>query len=177
MQVTLLTGRTTEGKSTTVTNKVKVEKSLWALEALRSTPGWWRPNSWTLPKDQLTYHQVLLPELLQLLQILILPGWWWQDGRMVRKDQLPHHQVPRGHQTNSCSINLAHFVRWRHDPWSVVTQFRTKENNCWGQTILPGGNRCRFLHLEYMPIRRLKRKGFLKTLREKNIVTHKDEEA
>ena len=56
-------------------------------------------------------------------------------------------------------------------------QIRIKENNCWGQTILPGGNRCRFLHLEYMPMRRLKRKGFLKTLREKNIVTHNDEEA
>ena len=33
-------------------------------------------------------------------------------------------------------------------------QLRIKENNCWGQTILPGGNRCRFLHLEYMPMRR-----------------------
>ena len=97
---------------------------------------------------------MLLPVLLQLLLILILPGGWWQDGRTVRKDQLSNHQVPRGHQTNSCSINLAHFVRWRHDPWSVVTQFRIKENNCWGQTILPGGNRCRFLHLEYMPMRR-----------------------
>ena len=59
----------------------------------------------------------------------------------------------------------------------LVAQFRIKENNCWGQTILPGGNRCRFLHLEYMPMRRLKRKGFLKTLREKKIVTHNDEEA
>ena len=59
----------------------------------------------------------------------------------------------------------------------LVAQFRIKENNCWGQTILPVGNRCRFLHLEYMPMRRLKREGFLKTLREKNIVTLYDKEA